>query len=55
MATRSRKTEAYCRVEVKDKGSELLSGAVRVQDGHGAVGDTSVRVDLLEDCDDASV
>jgi hypothetical protein len=26
-----------------------------VQDGHGAVGDTGVRVDLLEDCKDASV
>jgi len=22
----------------------------RVQDGHGAVGDTGIRVDLLEDC-----
>ena len=44
-------------------GSELggLSGDAledvvdeRVQDGHGAVGDTGVGVDLLEDCKDAS-
>lgn len=39
-------------------GRDALEDVVdeRVQDGHGAVGDTSVRVHLLEDCArDASV
>lgn len=36
-------------------GGDALEDVVdeRVQDGHGTVGDTSVGVDLLEDCCDA--
>lgn len=30
--------------------SRILTVDERVQDGHGTVGDTSVGVDLLEDC-----
>ena len=29
---------------------EMLTIDEGVEDGHGAIGDTSVRVDLLEDC-----
>ena len=38
--------------ELGGLGGDALEDVVdeRVQDGHGAVGDTSVGVDLLEDC-----
>lgn len=38
-------------------GGDALEDVVdeRVQDGHGTVGDTSVGVDLLENCRDTSV
>ena len=38
--------------ELGSLGGDALEDVVdeRVQDGHGAVGDTSVGVDLLEDC-----
>lgn len=39
------------RSELASLGCDTLEDVVdeRVQDGHGAVGDTGVRVDLLED------
>ena len=38
--------------KLRGLGGDALEDVVdeRVQDGHGAVGDTSVGVDLLEDC-----
>jgi hypothetical protein len=51
VATRSKMSEKRVSISNVDLecGSSMLTVDEGVQDGHGAVGDTSVWVDLLED------
>lgn len=48
-ATRSKMSKPQVRTSRSSNGSWRHTVDERVQDGHGAVGDTSVGVDLLED------